>query len=45
MAKDTEAKIERVHEIVRVARRTPSDPERPIRRVDDLFDDRTGLPR
>ena len=39
------AKVDRVHSIVRTYLDTPSDPDRAIRRVEDLFDERTGLPR
>ncbi len=40
-----QAKVDRVHSIVRTYLDTPSDPERSIRRVEDLYDERTGLPR
>lgn len=39
------AKVDQVHSIVRAYLDTPSDPDREIRRVEDLFDERTGLPR
>lgn len=39
------ATVDKVHGIVRAYLDTPSDPDREIRRVEDLFDERTGLPR
>lgn len=39
------AKVDKVHSIVRAYLDTPSDSDRTIRRVEDLFDKRTGLPR
>ncbi|HCE60895.1 MAG TPA: hypothetical protein DER11_05830 [Janibacter terrae] len=39
------AKVDIVHGIVRAYLGTPADPDRQIERVEDLFDDRTGLPR
>lgn len=37
-------KVDMVHSIVRAYAATPSDPDRAVHRVDDLYDDRTGLP-
>lgn len=39
------AKVDKVHGIVRAYLDTPSDPDRTILRVEDLFDEQTGLPR
>lgn len=39
------AKVDKVHSIVRAYLDTPSDADRTIRRVEDLFDEQTGLPR
>lgn len=39
------AKIDVVRGIARAYLDTPADPDQEIRRVEDLFDDRTGLPQ
>lgn len=39
------AKVDKVHSIVRAYLETPSEPDRVIHRVEDLFDEQTGLPR
>lgn len=39
------AKVDKVHSIVRAYLDTPADPDRTIRRVEDLYDEQSGLPR
>lgn len=38
------AKVDRVRSIVRAYANAPSDPERAVTGIDDLYDERTGLP-